>query len=245
MSLRARILLLVLFATLTPAALLGLYLFEHREVEITEARLNLNALAKYAAEDLDGNIRGTVQLLHGLSRAPDLDTADKTACSVFLAEVLKHYPQYTGLLTIQPDGDLHCDSLRTGRTLNLTDREYFKQAKASTEPAFEFVFGRLTGIAVLQVAYPARDSRGELKFVLLASLNLAQFARGFSTASPHPNMEMVIWDRNGTALVRHPDSGAKKLAGDSFAQSELFRFARSQRAGDTAELPGLDGVPRI
>jgi hypothetical protein len=38
--------------------------------------------------------------------------------------------------------------------------------------AIELVFGRLTGSAVLQIAYPARDEAHQLKFVLLASLDL-------------------------------------------------------------------------
>ena len=73
---------------------------------------------------------GTVHMLHGLSRAPDLNTKDKAACYQFLPDVLKRYPQYTGLLTIRPDEKLHCDSLVTGRTLDLNDRAYFRQARA-------------------------------------------------------------------------------------------------------------------
>jgi diguanylate cyclase (GGDEF)-like protein len=245
MSLRLRIVLLVLLATLSPAALLCLYLFEDRKADIFRAKQSLNALGRYAAENLGDKINGTVQMLHGLSRAPDLDTADKAACSAFLRDVLRRYPQYTGLLTIRPDGQLHCDSLSTGRTLDLNDRAYFKQARGSAEPAFEAVFGRLSGLGVLQVAFPARDSRGDLKYVLLASLNLAQFTDHFAAASPHPRMEMVIWDGKGTVMARHPEDGPKKLAGMSMADSPLYRFVRSVRAGDTAELAGPDGTPKI
>ena len=181
--------------------------------EIAEAKHNLGALAKYAAENLDDKVKGTVQLLHGLSRASDLDTPDKPACSAFLAGVLARYPQYTGLLTIAPNGDLHCDSLRTGRTLNVSGRAYFKQASASLEPAFDLVFGGLTGIAVLQVAYPVLDGRGELKYVLLASLDLSQFARGFVAANQYRDMTMLIWSRNGTLMVSDRTAVPAKLAG--------------------------------
>ncbi len=245
MSLRARILLLVFLATVVPAALLGLYLLENRNSRVAEAEKGLSALAIHAAGTLRDRVAGTVQLLHGLSRAPDLETAERDACSAFLGEVLKRYPQYTGLLTIRPDGQLHCDSLRTGRTLDLNDRAYFRQASATGEPAFELVYGRLTGIAVLQIAFPALDSGGNLKYILLASLNLPQFGAGAATASPYPGLELVIWDRQGTVMVRHPDSGAKKLAGSSLKDAPLFRFARDSRAGDTASLPGPDGAERI
>jgi diguanylate cyclase (GGDEF)-like protein len=245
MSLRTRILLLVLLATSTPAALLGLYLVENRNAEVEKARHSLQALAAYAAEDLGGKVDGTVQLLHGLSRAADIDGADRAVCSAFLGDVLKRYPQYTGILTIRPDGQLHCDSLKSGRNLDLNDRSYFRQASVASEPVFEPAFGRLTGTAVLQVAYPARDVSGRLKQVLLASMNLAQFGTRFATASPHPELELVIWDSKGTMIVRHPDSGAKKLAGSSQAQSALYRFVRTQDAGETAELPGPDGATKI
>jgi diguanylate cyclase (GGDEF)-like protein len=245
MSLRTRIFLLVLLATCAPAALLGLYLFEDRDSEIAKAKQSLIALAAYAAEDLDNKVDGTAQLLHGLSRASDLDSRDRAACSDFLGEVLRRYPQYTGLLTIRPDGQLDCDSLRSGRRLDLNDRGYFKRARETMQPAFEAVFGRLTGVAVLQVAYPATDSQGKLRSVLLASLNLAQFSARFATASPHPELEMVIWDKQGTMLVRHPDLGPRKLAGTSQQQSALYRFVRGGRPGETTELPGPDGTGKI
>ena len=41
------------------------------------------------------------------------------------------YPQFTEILTIDPDGSLFCNSLRTNRTLDLRDRAYFKQALVS------------------------------------------------------------------------------------------------------------------
>src|SRR5690606_26551686 len=101
--------------------------------------------------------------------ARDFDKPDKAACSAFLNAVLKEHPQYTGILTIQPDGSLFCDSLRTGRKLNLTDRRYFQTVmKPDTPLAVEPAFGRLTGIAVMQVAYAVRHGTGEPRFVLLA-----------------------------------------------------------------------------
>ena len=245
MSLRLRIVLLVLLAILTPAALFGYYLIEERESEIVRAKQSLGALAAYAAENLGDKVSGTVQMLHGLSRAPDLNTKDRAACSQFLADVLKRYPQYTGLLTIRPDGKLHCGSLASVRTLDLNDRAYFRQARAGTEPAFEVVFGRNTGVAVLQVAYPARDSRGELLYVLLASLNLAQFSARIATASPHPRMEVLVWDNQAAVMARYPDDAPKKLAGSGQAQSALYRFVHAGASRAGTELPAPDGTVKI
>jgi diguanylate cyclase (GGDEF)-like protein len=244
LSLRARIFLLVLLATLVPSLAFALYLLEERAHHIEEAKHNLGTHAKYMAENLSDKARGTVQLLHGLSRARELD-AGKAACSEFLADVLARYPQYTGLLTATPEGDLHCDSLNTGRKLNVRGRDYFKQVQASLEPAFDVVIGGLTGIAVLQVAYPVLDAPGKLKYVLLGSLNLSEYAQDIAEASQYPGLHTLIWNQKGTLMVRNPVEGGSDFVGKDFAASELFRFAASGDAGTAAELPDLDGVPRV
>ncbi|MGY4433749.1 C4-dicarboxylate-specific signal transduction histidine kinase [Bradyrhizobium sp. F1.13.1] len=176
MSLRTRLLILVIAAMLVPASLVGLRFVQNRSSEINAALANLAASADDIASDLGEKIQGTTQLHYGLARARDIDTRDKAACSAFLSDVREEYPQFTGILTIDPDGSLFCDSLRTNRTLDLRDRAYFKQALVSRSVVVEPVFGRLTGISVLQIAYPVRSEAGALKLVLLASFNLRKFA---------------------------------------------------------------------
>src|SRR5262245_39788015 len=173
MSLRTRLLMLVALATLVPAILLGLRFFQNRTREIAAALFTVSATVNNSSDDLDGKVQGTAQLHYGLARAHDRDTRDKAACSAFLSAVREAYPQYTGILTIDPDGQLFCDSLRTGRTLDLNDRDYCRRVLVSDGVVtLEPVFGRLTGTSVLQIAYRARSETGQLKFVLLASFNL-------------------------------------------------------------------------
>src|SRR3954451_17367336 len=167
MSLRTRLLILVIMAMLVPAILVGLRFVQNRTGEIDAARANLSATADDISNDLDEKIQGTAQLHYGLARARDLDTSDRAKCSAFLSAVLKEYPQFTGILTIAPDGSLRCDSLQSNRSLDLRDREYFRQALATSGTVtLEPAFGRLTGISVLQIAYPVRSESGDLNFVL-------------------------------------------------------------------------------
>ncbi|MFX7106256.1 hypothetical protein ABTI05_19100, partial [Acinetobacter baumannii] len=91
-----------------------------------DAAINsMAAVARTIAASIDAKIQGTTQLHFGLSRAHDLGSSDKAACSKFLADVLEKNPDFTGILTINADGRLFCDSLQTGRTLDLRDRTYF------------------------------------------------------------------------------------------------------------------------
>ena len=225
MSLRTRLLILVIVAMLVPAGLVGLRFVQNRASEINTALVNLSATANDISNDLDEKIQGTAQLHYGLARARDLDTRDRAACSAFLSAVREEYPQFTGILTIDPDGSLFCDSLQSNRSLDLRDRDYFQQAKLATgvvtlQPAF----GRLTGISVLQIAYPVRSESAELKFVLLASLNLQKFADYQSLREAVGGGEILLVDKKGMVLVA-PAEYRTEPPGASIANSELFRFA--------------------
>lgn len=244
MSIRARLLLLILFATLIPALVSVFHFVERRDAEVAEAAHRLSAEAGRVALELKDMIRGTAQLHYGLSRAKDFDKPDKAACSAFLNDVLKEHPQYTGILTIQPDGNLFCDSLRTGRKLNLTDRRYFQTVmKPDTPLAVEPAFGRLTGIAVMQVAYGVRKENGEPRFVLLASLNLEEFMKSRVKTLPFTGTVIALMDSKGTVLSWNPDGG--KLRGTSIADTPLARFALNSRGEEVQKDIAFGGVSRI
>ena len=244
MTIRLRLLLLVLGTALLPVILAGGRYYQDRGKEIEATISGLNAMARTIALNFDAKVQATTQLHFGLSRARDIVGHDKAACSNFLAEVLENNPQFTGILTIDPDGGLFCDSLRTGRVLDLRDRGYFKQALSTTQSiVIEPAFGRLTGSAVLQIAYPARDEAQRLQFVLLASLNLTRLMKEQLQNLPQ-GLEVLLVDGKGTVLTwSQARSGAGK-PGTSIADSALFRFAAENPAG-TKELVGIEGETQV
>ena len=245
MSLRTRLLILVIGAMLVPAILVGLRFAQNRSSEINAARDNLSAAANDISSDLDEKIQGTAQLHYGLARARDLDTTDKAACSAFLSAVREEYPQFTGILTINPDGSLFCDSLRTNRTLDLRDRQYFREALvANGTVTLEPVFGRLTGTSVLQIAYPVRTESGTLKFILLASFNLRKFAE-FHDKRLADDKEILLVDRKGTVLVAPAAPYWTEPVGTSIANSELFRFAAAPNRERIHEVTARDGRTQV
>lgn len=224
MSIRSRLLLLTLLATLLPVLLGAARFLQMRQASIEEDTQQLAALVHQQAGLLNERVLGTTQLLYGLARADDLlPGADRASCSAFLSEVREAYPQYTGILTILPDGRLYCDSLRTGRELDLRDRAYFKAAVAAPGGVvLEPVFGRLTGLAVMQVAHPVRSKEGELLFVLLASLDLQKLVEDRPTFSPQT--QLLLLSEKGQVLATSGMAGAGDPAGASLADTALFKF---------------------
>jgi diguanylate cyclase (GGDEF)-like protein len=243
-SIRVRLLLLVLGTALLPAILVGWRYYQDRGKEIEVAVTGLAATARTIATSLDAKIQGTTQLHFGLSRARDLGDHDKVVCSRFLSEVREKNPQFTGILTIDPDGSLFCDSLQTGRALDLRDRDYFKRALNTTgSVVIEPVFGRLTGSAVLQIAYPARDASQRLQFILLASLNLNGFMKEQTENLPQ-GLEVVLADSKGTVLGWLAAQPRADRSGASIANSDLFRLAATNDGG-TRQLVNTDGETQV
>lgn len=126
--------------------------------------------------------------------------------------MLQEHPQYTGLLTIRPDGSLFCDSLRSGRTLDLRDRHYFQRALTARQPVVEAVIGRLTGKGVLQVAYPVRDAAGALRYILLASLDMQAYGSAMVQAQRYERMHLQVWNGDGSVVMDFQRTGNPPLA---------------------------------
>ncbi len=240
MSIRARLLIIALLATLLPALLALLRFQDDRAARVEADGQRLASLAQTQADELRQRIQATTQLQFGLARASDLTQGDRAACSAFLSEVREAYPQYTGILTVQPDGRLFCDSLRSGRELDLNDRDYFRRALTTKEGAvLEPTFGRLTGRAVLQVAYPVRRDDDSLHFVLLASLDLARL---LSLGDRRvPGRRLLLVDDKGLVLAVAPAADDDLKPGASLAGTPLGRFAAESRAAGSTEVTMAEG----
>jgi len=238
-NLRARLLGLMLLATLLPALLMAVRYVRDSEASVAAATTLLKAQADNIAADLAQRVQGTAQLQYGLGYSRVLDSGDRAACSAHLSNVREAYPQYTGILTVLPDGTLFCDSLRTGRQLNLADRAYFQRARASRDavPMLEPAFGRLTGTSVLQVAMPVRDDAGALRYVLLASLNLQSFAQGSLRQALPQAPQLLLMDARGTVMAWAGVAQPPQPPGSSLAGSPLFALAGQQAGGGVASIP--------
>lgn len=236
--------MVALLATLLPALLALLRFQDDRRDQVHEDAQRLAALAQAQVEDLRQRILATTQLQFGLARASDLAQPDRAACSAFLSEVREAHPQYTGILTIRPDGRLFCDSLRSGRELDLNDRGYFRRALGGGEEVvLEPAFGRLTGRAVLQVAYPVRAADASLRFVLLASLDLARAMR--PAVQPAAGQHLLLLDDSGQVLAVSPADGSGLQPGTTLAGTPLGQFAAASREAGTAEVPMPDGQRHV
>ena len=119
---------------------------------------------------------------------------------------------------------IHCAA---GASWTLRDRGYFQAAlKARDQVVLEPVFGRLTGIAVLQIAYPVRNEEGTLQYVLLASLSLPKLLEGLSL--PVPGAELLLLSDQGQVLATTRRDPGRWQPRNAVADNPVFALVSQQ-----------------
>ena len=151
-----------------------------------------------------------------------------------------------GILTINPDGSLFCDSLRTNRTLDLRDRAYFKQALvANGVVTLEPVFGRLTGISVLQIAYPGARGIRRAEIHPARLVQSAANSPSITTSACRATRRSCSSTGKAWCWLRPSGKGWTEPAGASIANSDLFRFAAAPNREPFREVTGPDGRTQV
>lgn len=243
-TVRVRLLLVICATALPMAVLLGSSLFAQRAAMIASTHEQLQSVARYLADDIDAEVRGAKQLVTGLAYLPVLDSGTREECSRVLAPLLQLYPQYSGVATFLPDGNIKCDATLSSRSFSVKDRPYFERGLQTREPfAAEAQGGRGSGLAVLPVLHGARDAAGNFKFLLLVAINLEAISRE-PTGRQLPRAAIVeIWSGQGTLLAR--TAGAKELLGKTYPDSGISALVQRTEIASVAEATGITGVPRV
>ncbi|TAJ87199.1 GAF domain-containing protein [bacterium] len=242
-SLRVRLVLLVLFAVI-PA--LGLILYtasEQRRAAAGEAQANALRLAQSVSSTQDDLFEGARQLLIALAQVPMVRGDNPAECNSLFSVLVKKYASYTNLGVVTPAGDIFCSGLPLPGPVNVADRAWFRRALESRDLVIgDYIVGRVTGKATLGLGYPVLDEAGAVRAVLYAGLDLGWLNKIAAKTQLPTGTTLTVIDRKGTILVRFPES--EKWVGKSMPETLLVQTILRQGEG-TAELPGMDGVPRL
>jgi signal transduction histidine kinase len=243
-SVRARLLILVLLAVI-PSLGLALYTgLEQRRLAAVEAQKDAVRVLEHSVMQQDLLIAGARQLLLALTKLPEVRHRDSGGCNALFFDILERYPFYANLGAIAPDGDVFCSALAFSGRINAADRAYFRRAIATRDFAIgDYQVGLATRRATINFAYPLISDAGEVKAVVFAALDLAWLNKLAAEAQLPQGSTFTVIDRNGTILARYPDP--EKWVGQLIPEAQIFKAIEAQQWEGTAEVPGLDGVPRL
>ena len=243
-SIRSRLLLLALLAVV-PALGLTLYAgLEQRRMAGVQVQQEALRLARLASSDHERLIGGASrQLLIALAHLPAVRKHDAPACSALFAALLKQYRIYANLGAIEPDGDVFCSGLPLSRPTNLADRSYFRRAMETRDFAVgDFQIGRITGEATINFGYPVLGDTGQVQAVVFAAVEHNWLNWLAAEARLPQGSEMVVIDRNGIILARHPDP--EKWVGRSASEMPIAKTVLARGEG-VVEAPDMDGISRL
>ena len=242
-GLRFRLLLLV-FLAFVPALGLTLYTgLEQRRQAALDAQDEALRLARLVADQHEDAIESTRLLLVALAQLPVVRDRDPAACSALFADLLTQYPSYTGFTAAKPNGDVFCSAPPITQPLNFADREWYQRLVQTRDfVVSEYLIGRISGKAVVVLAYPVLDAAGQLQATVTAGLDLVWLNELAAEAQLPQGSTFTVIDRNGAILARYPNP--EKWVGQSASEADIVE-AILRQGESVAEAPGLDGAPRL
>lgn len=247
LGLRSRILLLVLVA-LTPPTVIALIiaLGERREAR-EQAQADVLDTSHLAGADVQRLIDGTASFLGGVSQEL-AEQPGRRHCEELLALVPRSTNRYSSVGVVRPDGRVHCGATMDGlarppRELNLSGSEWFRRAGRTGA----FVLGDygddpLSDIKAIVAAQPVPGPAGAGPRVMFAAIDVRSLAEATALNDAPRGTSFVLLDHRGTVVARVP--GGNRLVGRRLPHRPLIETVLREHTG-TAEVNGLDGVPRI
>lgn len=173
-SLRFRLILLVLFAVIPSLGLMLYTGFEQRRLAGIEAKTETQRLVRFISAKQQQLIEGTRQLLTILARLPVVLSCNPDPCCTLFANMMRQYPQYANIGAATPDGHVFASAVPLSGPVNAADRTYFQRAVKTRDFAIgDYQIGRITGKASINFGYPVFDTRGQIKAIIFAALNLS------------------------------------------------------------------------
>jgi PAS domain S-box-containing protein len=239
-TLRARLVLLVLVAIVPLFGLSMVEAWRHEDDAISRASDNLKVTASLLAADQDRVVASAYQMLLAIANAPGLAEGKTADCQRYLKTLKDQLPVYGNLGFMGLDGYFLCHSLGNGTIPFAGDRDYFQQVLARRAfVAGGYFMGRATGKPIVPFAMPVMNSEGKVSAVAFASVDLKEMSKALADAPLPPDARLVIMDRQGIVLVASPPNPA--MVGQQVPSPFLQDAVKTMRAG-VGE--GLDGEGR-
>jgi PAS domain S-box-containing protein len=230
LSLRERLVLLVLAAILPLAALSVWFSVRDLETDTRLAQSQLKFAASLIAAHQDSTVESAEHLLAALGAMPMMRSPDRGACEKYFEDLRVTYPIYANIGLVDLQGNILCHANSRIGSFNIADREYFKQALAERRFVMGApVIGRALHRTVIPFALPAFDGN-RITAVAFGGLDVGHAGAKLAGANLPAGARVTVTDRRGVVLMAHPP-GAGGEPGTVVADAALLDAARNMVTG--------------
>ncbi len=192
-----------------------------RARQIAAAADEFSTLAKHSADTEREVISSVETVLRSAAYIRATSGGIAKSCDMLRASLPRNLPWIRNILIVGGDGRVQCSTSNTSVGVDLSDRAYLQQARATHDFVFsDFIFARQSHVPVVMAAYPVAALNSENDAVVLASISLDWMSKMMSNLGGRPGVSAVLVDSNGTVLAAPSDQD--KLVGKSLDELPLL-----------------------
>lgn len=231
-SLRVRLTLLVLLASLPALGLLLYTANQQRDDALESGQENANRLVRLAAIDQGRIFDQAELLLTTIARLPEVQGSKAEQCSQLLAELLEPNSEFDNLGVINRDRSIFCSAIDEGNTSVVVDRAFIEDAfEANDFVIGTYQLGPLSDEPAVTYAAPVPSESGEPQRLVYASLDLTALDTFANRADLPEGAVFSVYDSNGVLLLRSPAD--ESAIGRSFADDPVVQRMLMDATGAT------------
>ncbi len=245
MSLRFRLMALVVVALLPVGALSVWSAYGASQSALDQAREQLNLAASLVAAQQDRRADAAEHLLAVITAVPEIRSLDRERCQTYMESLRGRYPIYGNIGILDLKGDLLCHAADRQGRFNAADRLYFREAIATGKFAMgEVVVGRTIKRPVLTYALPVIEG-GVIQAVAFAGVDVAQMQSDLDPLPLPAGARLAVIDAKARLVIERDGTGLPvRPPGTLVAATELREAARVMKAGYVQAI-GRDGRQRL
>jgi diguanylate cyclase (GGDEF)-like protein len=177
-----------------------------RARQIAAAAEEFSSLAKHSADTEREVISSVETVLRSAAYIRATSGGIAKSCDMLRASLPRNLPWIRNILIVGGDGRVQCSTSNTSVGVDLSDRAYLQQARATKDFVFsDFIFARQSRVPVVMAAYPVAALNNESDAVVLAAISLDWMSKVMSNLGGRPGVSAVLVDGNGIVLAAPSD----------------------------------------
>ena len=242
--LRSLMVLIVLLAVLPIFVLNLVRLQSSREAAVQRAYDHAAVLAMAGVNAHREIADQARQMLEVLAKVPAVRTASLPECEQVLRSIQQGRDWLSGIFVVGANGKGICGGSPVVRTLDVSDREYFKNALYSGKfKVSDVITSRVTGKSIIAAVLPFYSAAGEFQAAVGAGINLSWINRVAAEVSAKFGGIMIVLDGAGRVVAYQPGMPADWTLGDESKSPQISAILAA--TSPTFEAADPSGLQRL